>query len=110
VSDDSGLDFAEAIVLSFLEDSPRPLWEIGWAEAPSRQRVAAVLGPGLVSLVARGFVEVRRFDGWPSQWERGVPVAGDDLVRCSGRVGVWSGDSAHDVLAAHIAGAGIPYL
>ncbi|WP_433288235.1 hypothetical protein [Micromonospora sp. CA-244673] len=107
---DEGLDLAEELVLCPLEDSPLPLWELGWAEAPSRQRVAAVLGPGLVSLVARGLIEVRHFDSWPAQWERGIPVAGDDLLRESGRVEVWSVDSAHGVLAAHITKAGIRYL
>jgi len=110
MDDDEGLDLAEELVLSSLEDSPLPLWELGWAEAPSRQRVAEVLGPGLVSLVVRGLIEVRRFDGWPAQWERGIPVTGDDLLRESGRVAVWSTDSPHGMLAAHITKAGIRYL
>ncbi|MFI7076743.1 hypothetical protein ACIBO1_05560 [Micromonospora sp. NPDC049903] len=110
MDDDEGLDLAEELVLCPLEDAPLPLWELGWAEAPSRQRVAAVLGPGLVSLVARGFIEVRRFDGWPARWERGVPVAGDDLLREIGRVEVWFDGSANGVLAAHITEAGIRYL
>nr|WTA68154.1 hypothetical protein OHB51_02980 [Micromonospora sp. NBC_00855] len=111
MNDDEGLDFAEELVLCSLEDSPLPLWELGWAEAPSRQRVTAVLGPGLISLVARGLIKVRRFDCWPAQWDRGVPLAGDDLLRESGRVEVWSDDdSAHGVLAAHITEAGIRYL
>ncbi|MFG3698880.1 hypothetical protein ACGF5C_13320 [Micromonospora sp. NPDC047620] len=107
---DEGLDLAEELVLSPLEDSPLSLWELGWAEAPSRQRVAEVLGPGLVSLASRGLIEVRRFEGWPAQWERGVPVTGDDLVRESGHVDMWSDDSAHGMLAAHITNAGIRYL
>jgi hypothetical protein len=37
-------------------------------------------------------------------------VAGDDLLRESGRVGVWSDDSAHGMLAARITKAGIRYL
>ncbi|WP_406060131.1 hypothetical protein [Micromonospora sp. NBC_00860] len=84
MNDDEGLDLAEELVLCHLEDSPLPLWELGWAEAPSRQRVTAVLGPGLISLVARGLIKVRRFDCWPAQWDRGVPLAGDDLLRESG--------------------------
>ena len=108
--DDKGLDLAEELVLCPLENSPLPLWELGWAEAPSRQRMATVLGPGLVSLVARGLIEVRRFDSWPAQWERGVPVIGDDLLRESRRVEAWSDDSTHSRLAAHITEAGIRYL
>lgn len=53
-----------------LADSPAPLWELGWPEARSRQRVAAVCGPDLVSLEARGLIEVRRFESWPEPWER----------------------------------------
>ncbi|MER5453613.1 hypothetical protein ABT008_02400 [Micromonospora sp. NPDC002389] len=88
MSDDGGLELAEELMFCSLEDSPRSLREIGWAEVPSRQRVAAVLGPGLVSLLARGFVEVRRFDGWPSRWERGVPAGG--------RIGFALDRAAHD--------------
>jgi hypothetical protein len=40
MDDGEGLDLGEQLVLSGLEDSPVPLWELGWAEAPSRQRVA----------------------------------------------------------------------
>jgi hypothetical protein len=47
-----GLDVGEHLVLEDLEDSPVPLWELGWPEAPSRQVVAEILGPGLVSLAA----------------------------------------------------------
>lgn len=110
MDDDQGLDIAEELVLSDLEDSPLPLWEIGWAEAPSRERVAAVLGPGLVSLVSRGLIEVRRFENWPAQWDQGIPMVGDDLLRESGRVEVWSDDSAQVRWAAHITEAGIRYL
>ncbi|MEV4546187.1 hypothetical protein [Micromonospora echinaurantiaca] len=109
MDDDEGLDLAEELVLCPLEDSPL-LCELGWAEAPSQQHVAAVLGQCLVSLVARGLIEVRRFDGWPAQWERGIPVAGDDLLRESRRLEMWSDDSAHGMLAAHITKAGIRYL
>ncbi|MDT5028553.1 MAG: hypothetical protein QOE61_4979 [Micromonosporaceae bacterium] len=68
MDDDEGLDLAEELVLGPLEDSPLPLWGLGWAEALSRQRVATLLGPGLVSLAARGLIEVRHFDGWPAPW------------------------------------------
>ena len=60
MADEQGLDLAEVLVLCPLEDSPLPLWELAWDEAPSPQRVASVLGPGLISLAARGPIEVRR--------------------------------------------------
>lgn len=107
---DEGLNLGEELVLCSLEDSPVPLWELGWTEAPSRQRVAAILGPGLVSLAARGLIEVRRFDCWPASWEQGLPVTGDDLLADSRRVEVWSDDPARTRLAAHITEAGIRYL
>ncbi|GAA2903116.1 hypothetical protein Acy02nite_86720 [Actinoplanes cyaneus] len=62
MGDDRGLNPGEHIVLEGLEESPAPLWELGWPEAPSRRHVAEVCGPGLVSLEARGFVEVRAFE------------------------------------------------
>lgn len=102
-----GLDLAEEHVLLPLEDSPLPLWELRWDAAPSWDVVAEVLGPGLVSLVGRGLIEVRRFENWPTPWEQGVPVVGDDLLRESGRAEAWSGDSARGRLAARITGAGI---
>ena len=105
--DGQGLDVAEQIVFQPLEDSPLPLWELRWAEAPSWEAVAEVLGPGLVSLADRGLIEVRRFNSWPSPWEKGVQVVGDDLKRESVRAEVWSGDSTAGTLAAHITQAGI---
>jgi hypothetical protein len=106
-----GLDAAEELVLSGLEDSPQPLWELTWDETLSPERCAAVLGPALVSLAARGFVDVRRFDDWPADWALGVPIAGDDLLRES-RVGAaWARHDGTDVaLVAHITGTGTRYL
>ncbi|MFF0375890.1 hypothetical protein [Actinoplanes missouriensis] len=108
--DDQGLDVGEHIVLEDLEDSPLPLGEIGWPEAPSRQRVAEVCGAGLVSLVARGFIEVRRFESWPEPWERGRPVRGDELLAESRRVERWTSNASHAHLVAHITEAGRRYL
>jgi hypothetical protein len=110
VSDGNGLDHAEHLVLGDLECSPRPLRELRRDEAPSLRMVADVLGPGLVSLVARGLIEVRRFDTWPARWEDGSRVVGDDLLRASGRVETWSGRSADGILAANLTEAGVPYL
>ena len=107
---DEGLDNGEYLVLGDLESSPRPLWELGWTEAPSRRRVAEVLGTGLVSSAARGLIEVRRFNRWPARWEEGIPVQGDELRHAGSRVEVWSGDSTHGMLAARITEAAIPYL
>jgi hypothetical protein len=105
-----GLDRAEELVLSPLEDSPMLLWELRLNDAASPRQTADLLAPGLVSLVRRGLVEVRRFGTWPPQWEEGVPVAGDDLVRESGRAAAWSDNTARSRLAAHITKAGIRYL
>ncbi len=105
-----GLDVGEHIVLEDLEDSPVPLWELGWAEAPSRQRVAEICGPGLVSLEARGFVAVRRFESWPELWEHGRPVVGDELLAESRRVERWSDNAARTHLAVQITKAGERYL
>jgi len=110
MDDDEGLDLAEELLLQPLEDSPRPLWELRWDAAPSWEVVAEVLGPGLVSLAGRGLIEVRCFDSWPAPWERGVPIAGDDVLRESRRAEVWSGDSARGKVVAHITEAGIRLL
>ncbi|GAA2711869.1 hypothetical protein [Actinoplanes palleronii] len=106
---DRGLDVGEHLVLQDLEGDPVPPWELGWPEALSRQEVADVLGPGLVSLAARGFIEVRRFPSWPEPWEHGLPVAGDELLAATARIELWS-DSARMHLAAQITDAGVPYL
>ncbi|GLW33792.1 hypothetical protein [Actinoplanes regularis] len=105
-----GLDNAEYLILGDLDSSPRPLQELGWPEAPSRRVVAEILGPGLVSLATRHFIEVRRFSVWPARWEEGTPVAGDELRQASSRVEVWSGGSTNGLLAAQITEAGVPYL
>jgi hypothetical protein len=110
VSDDQGLDLGEHIVLEDLEDSPVPLWELGWPEAPSRQQVAEVCGPGLVSLAARGSVEVRRFESWPELWEHGRPVVGDELASESRRVERWSDRAARTHLVVQRTEAGGRYL
>jgi len=105
MNDDRGLDPGEHIVLEDLEGPPVALWEMGWPEASSRQHVAEVCGPGLVSLEARGFVEVRRFESWPEPWEHGRPVVGDELLAESRRVERWSSNPAR-TLAARITDAG----
>ncbi|MER7283823.1 hypothetical protein ABT369_56360 [Dactylosporangium sp. NPDC000244] len=69
MDDDEGLDPAEVLVLDPLEDSPLPLWELGLGAWASPQQRVAFLGPGLVSLVARGLIEVRRFGNWPTRWD-----------------------------------------
>jgi hypothetical protein len=106
MGDDQGLNTAEHIVLEGLEDFPVPLWELGWAETPSRQQVAEVCGPGLVSLEARGFVEVRHFESWPELWKHGRPVVGDELLAESRRVERWSDNAAQTHLVAQITEAG----
>ena len=40
MNENEGLDLAEDLVLGPLEDSPLPLWELGWAGVPAPQRVA----------------------------------------------------------------------
>lgn len=110
MNDAEGLDRAEELVLAPLEDSPQPLWKLGSGRWSSRQQMVAFLGPGLVSLVARSLIEVRRFDSWPAHWKQGTPVVGDDLLRASGCVEAWSGNSDLGVLAAHITKAGIRHL
>jgi hypothetical protein len=102
---DEWLDRSEVLVLDPLENSPLPLWELGWREA-TPQELADILAPGLISLAARGLVEVRRFHPWPAQWDQGVLLAGDDLARESTHPEVWSDDAAHAILAAHITKAG----
>ncbi|MEU7875976.1 hypothetical protein [Dactylosporangium sp. NPDC049140] len=103
---DERLDHSEVLVLDPLEDSPLPLWELRWHDATTLQELADILAPGLISLAARGLVEVRRFHNWPAQWDQGAPLTGDDLARESTRAEVWSDDAAHAVLAAHITEAG----
>jgi hypothetical protein len=103
---DEWLDHSEVLILDSLEDSPLPLWELRWREVRTLQELADILAPGLISLAARGLVEVRRFHNWPARWDQGVPLIGDDLARESTRVEVWSDDAAHAVLAAHITEAG----
>jgi hypothetical protein len=104
---DEWLNRSEVLVLDPLEDSPLPLWELRWHEATTLQELADVLAPGLISLAARGLVEVRRFQNWPAQWDRGVPLTGDDLARECTRADVWSDDATRAVLAAaHITEAG----
>jgi hypothetical protein len=110
MGDDQGLGIGEHIVLENLEDSAAPLWQFGWPEAPSRQRVAEVCGPGLVSLEARGLIEVRRFESWPEPWERGRPVLGDELLAESRRVERWIDNAAGTQVAARILDAGERYL
>jgi hypothetical protein len=103
---DEWLDNAEVLVLQPLEDSPLPLCELRWHEETTLQELAAILAPGLISLETRGFVEVRRFRHWPTQWDEGVPLTGDDLARESTRAEVWSVEPDGAVLAAHITEAG----
>ncbi|WP_221329462.1 hypothetical protein [Actinoplanes sp. L3-i22] len=109
MGDGRGLDVGEHIVLQDLEE-PAALWELGRPGALSRQAVADVCGPGLVSLEARGFIEVRCFESWPEPWDRGRPVTGDELLAESRRVERWSDNPAGTHLAAQITEAGVPYL
>jgi hypothetical protein len=104
------LDNSEVLVLQPLEDSPLPLWELRWHEETTLRQLTDILAPGLVSLAARGLVEVRRFRSWPAQWEEGVPLAGDALARESTRAEMWSSDPEGAVLAAHITEAGHRFL
>jgi len=103
---DDWLDNSEELILQPLEESPLPLWEFRWHEETTLQDLAAILAPGLISLVARGLVEVRRFLTWPAQWNDGQPLTEDDLARESTRVEVWSEGAGDTVLAAHITKAG----
>ncbi|MFG1993989.1 hypothetical protein ACGFJ7_28855 [Actinoplanes sp. NPDC048988] len=107
---EEGLDYAEVLVLDPLEDSPRPLWELRRHEETTLRELADILAPGLISLESRGFVEVRRFSGWPARWDEGVPLTGDDLARESSRAEVWSEEPGGVVLAAHITEAGYRFL
>ncbi len=100
------LDNSEVLVLQPLEDSPLPLWELRWHEETTLQQLADILAPGLISLAARGFVEVRQFRNWPARWDEGIPLTGDDLARESTRTGVWTDRPEGAVLAAHITEAG----
>jgi hypothetical protein len=104
------LDNSEVLVLQPLEDSPLPLWELRWHEETTLQRLADILAPALISLAARGLVEVRRFRRWPAQWEEGVLLTGEDLARESTRAEVWSASPTDAVLAAHITEAGHRFL
>jgi hypothetical protein len=110
MGDDQGINTGEHIVLESLEGFPTPLWELGWAEASSRQHVAEVCGPGLVSLEARGFVEVRRFGSWPESWEHGRAVVGSELLAESRCVERWSDNAARMHLVVRITEAGERYL
>lgn len=105
--DGQGLSLAEELVIQPLEDSPLPLSELRWANEQSGEALAEVLAPGLISLVCRGLVEVRRFDSWPTRWEHGVPLTEDELVRECQHAEAWSGTSADGTLAVHITRAGI---
>ncbi|MEU4426167.1 hypothetical protein AB0F81_36570 [Actinoplanes sp. NPDC024001] len=62
---DEWLDNAEVLVLQPLEDSPLPLWKMRWHEETTRQQLADILAPALISLATRGFVEVRQFRNCP---------------------------------------------
>jgi hypothetical protein len=104
------LDNSEVLVLQPLEDSPLPLWELRWHEETTRQALAATLAPGLISLAARGLLEVRRFRTWPAQWDDGQALTEEDLARESRRVEVWSEGTGDAVLAAHITEAGHRFL
>lgn len=98
------------MVLEPLEDSPLALWELAWTDPPDPVGMAEVCGPGLVSLAARGFIEVRRFGTWPAAWDDGHPVTGDELTAASRLVESWSDGGALPCLAAHITRAGIGKL
>ncbi|GAA4974216.1 hypothetical protein [Actinoplanes utahensis] len=103
---DEWLDPAEVLVLQPLEDSPLPLRELRLSDETTLRELAGLLAPGLISLEARGLVEVRRFRHWPAQWDDGVPLTGDDLARECGRPEAWSDEPGETVFAAHITRAG----
>jgi len=104
------LDNAEVLVLQPLEDSPQPLWALRWHEETTLLALAAILAPGLISLEARGLVEVRHFRFWPARWDEGEPLTGDELAQESARAEIWSEATAEGVLAAHITEAGYRFL
>ena len=62
---DEWLNNAEVLVLQPREDSPLPLRELRWHEETTLQQLADILAPGLISLAARSFVEVRQFQFGP---------------------------------------------
>ncbi|MER7276305.1 hypothetical protein ABT369_17820 [Dactylosporangium sp. NPDC000244] len=114
-----GLTNAECLVLDPLDsDTPRPLWEVSEdfvvsavGEPPTKDQIAELLGPALVSLVSYGLVEVRRFADWPSLWEEGVPMDTGRLAAESRRPEIWSRSTTRvEVLAANITEAGIRWL
>lgn len=105
-----GIDLAEQLVLLPLEASPKALWELRWHAETTLSDMAGTLRPGLLSLDARGFIEVRRFHRWPAPWAEGVPLTGADLARESARIEVWSAEPGDSVLAAHITEAGWPFV
>ena len=107
MNDGRGLDLGEQIVLEDLADSPVPLGELGRPEAPSRQRVAEVCGPGVVSWQARGFIEARRLENRPEPGEHGRPIGGDELLAESRRIGRWTSGAGRTHL---VAGAGERFL
>ncbi|GIH19015.1 hypothetical protein [Rugosimonospora africana] len=114
-----GLTYAECLVLDPLDqNSARPLWEISEdfrgflaGEPPTKDQLAELLGPALVSLVGYGLVEVRCFANWPSPWEEGVLVGSGRLAAESRRPEIWSRSTTRvEVLAVNITKAGIRWL
>ena len=91
------LEPSEVYVLDGLDDSPQSLPEV------RGNLTVEYCVPGLVSLVARGLIEVRRFDRLPAPWEEGTPVTGTELEWISGRWETWCDGSP---FAAHITPAG----
>ncbi|GAA0577619.1 hypothetical protein GCM10010172_72990 [Paractinoplanes ferrugineus] len=103
---DEWLDDSEEQVLQPLDDSPQPLWELRWHKQTTLGQLADILAPGLISLAARGLVEVRRFPRWPAPWTEGVLLTGEELAQESRRAEAWSDRTTETVLAAHITAAG----
>ncbi|GAA0575961.1 hypothetical protein GCM10010172_70870 [Paractinoplanes ferrugineus] len=108
-----GLTDGEYLVLAPLEaGEPRPLFEIAddfvrcvVGTLPTIEQIAAVLGPGAVSMAAHRLIEVRRFQFWPMPWPDGVPTTPADL----GTAAIWS-EHDGDCLVARITEAGLRWL
>ncbi|OJF10728.1 hypothetical protein [Couchioplanes caeruleus] len=114
-----GLDNAEYLVLAPLElGTPRPLWEIAEdfvrsvvGAPPTKEEVAALLGPGLASLAARELVEVRQFSSWPAAWVQGIPVDDSRLSAANFRTDAWAGYAdGQETVVALITEAGLQRL
>ncbi|MEU4243373.1 hypothetical protein [Actinoplanes sp. NPDC026619] len=110
MAETNGLTDGEYLVLAPLEGgAPRPLSEIAddfirlvASTVPTMAQVAAVLGPGMRSAVARDLIEVHRFPSWPMPWIDGVRVGAGELRGA----GIWAEREDSELLAARITDAG----